>query len=179
MIAPVQNATIAASAEPSTANEDETRRAVAAVLETHRLGFLHLDPEQLASIWDRQHEPLVYIAQEKEEPIYGWAAIQRYLTALPEHLEQVLAKDLDDVQIDVLGDTAIAFFTSRSIVKLKGHATKYEPTGRVSIIFRRTSEGWRAIHFHESAPSAQAMQVMQVMQVMHATQVNPYFLRLG
>jgi hypothetical protein len=30
--------------------------------------------------------------------------------------------------------------------------------GRVSMILRRTSEGWRAIHFHESARSAQAMQ---------------------
>jgi hypothetical protein len=71
------------------------------VIETYRLGFLHLDPEQLASIWDRQHEPLVYVAQEKEEPIRGWAAIERYLAALPEHLDEVLAKDLDNVQIDV------------------------------------------------------------------------------
>ncbi len=150
-----------ASATPSTANEDENRHRIAALIETHRLGFLHLDPEQLASIWDRQHEPLVYIAQEKEEPIHGWAAIQRYLAAIPEHLEEVLAKDLDDVQIDVIGDTAVAFFTSRSRVKLRGRSTRYEPIGHVSMIFRRTSDGWRVIHFHESARSAQAAQITQ------------------
>jgi ketosteroid isomerase-like protein len=151
MIAPVQSS-------------DESRRAVAAVIETYRLAFLHLDLTQLASIWDRQHEPLVYVAQEKEEPIYGWAAIQRYLAALPEHLEEVLAKNLDDVQIDVLGDTAIVFFTSRATVKLKGRVAKYEPIGHVTMIFRQTPEGWRAIHYHESARSAQAAQVAQSMQ---------------
>jgi ketosteroid isomerase-like protein len=168
MIAPVRNAASPASAGPSTI-EDEVRRAVAAAIEVHRMGFLHLDPEQLASIWDHQHEPLIYVAQEKEEPIRGWTAIHAYLAALPEHLDEVLAKDLDDVQIDVLGDTAIAFFTSRSRVKLKGHRTmNYEPIGHVSMIFRRTSEGWLAIHFHESARSAQAAQVMQTMQALDA-----------
>jgi ketosteroid isomerase-like protein len=161
MTAPVQNAASTASARRSTPNEDEARRAVAAAVETYRLGFLRLDPEQLASVWDRQHEPLVYIAQEKDEPIHGWAAIQLYLAGLPEHLDRVLSKELEDVKIDVLGDTAIVFFTSRSSVKLKGRPTKYDPIGHVSMIFRRTSEGWRAIHFHESARSAQAAQVMQ------------------
>jgi ketosteroid isomerase-like protein len=164
MTAPVQAAASTASPKSSTSNEKETRHAVAAVLETHRLGFLHLDPEQLASVWDRQHEPLTYVAQEKEEPIRGWPAIQRYLAALPEHLDEVSAKELDDVQIDVLGDTAIAFFTSRSSVKIKGYPAKYEPIGHVSMILHRTSEGWRAIHFHESARSEQAAEVARSMQ---------------
>lgn len=159
----IQNAASTASTKLST-SEKESRHAIAAVLETHRLGFLHLDPEQLASIWDRQHEPLIYVAQEKEEPILGWSAIERYLAALPEHLDEVLAKALDDVQIDVLGDTAIAFFTSRSSVRLKGRPTKYEPISHVSMIFHRTSEGWRAVHFHESARSEQAAQVVRSMQ---------------
>jgi hypothetical protein len=36
------------------------------------------------------------------------------------------------------------------------------------MIFRRTSEGWRAIHFHESARSAQAAQAAQAAQGMQA-----------
>jgi ketosteroid isomerase-like protein len=119
-------------------------------------GFLHLDPQQLASIWDRHHDPFIYVAQEKNEAIHGWAAIQRYFAALPEHLDEVKAKDLEGVQIDILGDTAIAFFTSRSSVRLKARPVKYEPTARVSFIFQRTSAGWRAVHYHESALSAQA-----------------------
>jgi ketosteroid isomerase-like protein len=165
MIAPAQNAPSNATAKPSTSSEEEPRHAVLAVIETYRLAFLHLDVDQLASVWDREHEPLVYVAQEKDEPILGWAAIEGYLAALPEHLDEVLSKVLDDVQIDVLGETAIAFFTSRSSVKLEGHPTmKYEPMGHVSMIFRRTPEGWRAIHLHESARSAQAAEVIQAMK---------------
>ena len=94
------------------------------------------------------------------EPTYGWPAIQRYLAALPRHLEEVLAKEVKDLKIDVLGDTALAFFNSRSRVKLKTRAGLHEPSFRVSMIFRRAPAGWRAIHSHESALSAQAAQAM-------------------
>jgi ketosteroid isomerase-like protein len=141
-------------------DETEAERAVAALIETYRQGFLHLDPDQIASIWDPQHDPLIYVAQEKNEPSYGWAAIRGYMAALPEHLERVLAKEVTNLQIDILGDTAIAFFISHSSVKLKARTALHEPTFRVSMIFQRTSAGWRAIHFHESALSAQAAQVM-------------------
>jgi hypothetical protein len=71
-----------------------------------------------------------------------------------------VVKEITDVQIDILGDTAIAFVISHSRVKLKSRASLREPTFRVSMVFLRTSAGWRAIHFHESALSAQAAQVM-------------------
>src|SRR5471030_1871432 len=125
----------------------EAERAIAGLIETYRQGFLNLDPDRIASIWDPRHEPLIYVAQEKKEPTYGWTAIQLYIAALPEHLEKVVAKEITDVQIDILGDTAIAFFISHSSVKLKARAALHEPTFRVSIIFRRTPAGGRAIHF--------------------------------
>jgi hypothetical protein len=65
---------------------------------------------------------LIYVAQENQEPTYGWAAIQRCIAALPEHIEKVLAKEVKDLQIDILGNTAIAFFVSHSSVKLKTRA---------------------------------------------------------
>lgn len=141
-------------------NEKDAEHAVAALIETYRQGFLHLDPEQIASIWDAEHEPLIYVAQEMKEPTYGWPAIQRYMAALPEHLEKVFAKEVKDLKIDVLGDTAIAFFISHSSVKLKARAELHQPTFRVTMIFQRYPAGWRAIHFHESSLSAQAAQAM-------------------
>jgi hypothetical protein len=144
----------------SRSDDLEPARAIASLIETYRQGFLHLDPGQIASIWDPEHEPLIYVAQEEEEPIYGWVTIQRYIEALPTHLEKVLAKEVKDVQIDVLSDTGIAFFVSHSSVKLKARDALHEPTFRVSMVFHRTPAGWRAIHFHESALSAQAAQAM-------------------
>ena len=52
--------------------------------------------------------------------IKGWPAIKRYYEALPEHLEQMLAKAVDDVRLDVLGDAAAVFFQFHSKVKIRG-----------------------------------------------------------
>lgn len=159
MDAPTQKAATLVSPELSATGEN--RQSIAAALETYRLGFLQMDTQQLTSIWDRHHEPLIYLAQEKDEPIYGWDGIQKYYAALPEHVEKLLSKNLDDLKIDVLGEIAIAFFTSRSTVMLKGRPTKYEPISHVTMIFHRTLDGWLAIHYHESARSEQSAQVMR------------------
>lgn len=141
-------------------NETEAERAVAALIETYRQGFLQLDLERIASIWDTRHEPLIYVAQEMKEPTYGWPAIQRYMAALPEHVEKVLSKEIRDVRIDILGEAALAFFTSHSSVKLRARPGLHEPHFRASMVLHRTSAGWRVIHFHESSLSAQAAQAM-------------------
>jgi ketosteroid isomerase-like protein len=132
-----------------------TARVVAELIETYRQGFLKLDPERLGTIWDQDHAPLVYVAMEKSEPMYGWAAIERYYAALPEHLEKIVAKKVDNVSIDPLGDTAVAFFKFHSTVKLKAHEGLYRPSSRVTMLFRHTQAGWRLIHYHESALAAQ------------------------
>jgi ketosteroid isomerase-like protein len=144
----------------SQVSKSDDERAIAIQIETYRQGFLHLSPEQIASIWDVHHAPLIYVAQEMREPTYGWDAIHRYLAALPDHLEKVLSKSLSDVRIDVLGDTAIVFFISHTTAKLKRQAALHEPTFRATMIFQRTAEGWRVIHYHESSLAALAQQVV-------------------
>ena len=139
-------------------HQSEGHVAISALIESYRNGFLHLDQEQLESIWDRHYNSLIYVAQEKEEPIYGWTAIQQYFEALSNHLDAILAKHIEDVQIDILGDAAFAFFISRSSVRLKGRLTIYEPVARITMLFRRNGPEWRAIHYHESALSAQSAQ---------------------
>jgi len=147
-----------------TANPAE---AVADLIETYRQGFLQLDPQRLGSIWDHGHDPLIYVAMERPEPMHGWPAIEQYFEALPDHLEKMVAKKIDDIRIDPLGDAAIAFFQFHSTVKLKGGEGLYQPSGRVSMLFRHTQAGWRAIHYHESALAAQAADQISRMQSIH------------
>jgi ketosteroid isomerase-like protein len=135
---------------------NESQSAVAALIETYRQGFLRLDPELLGSIWDREHDPLVYVAMERPRPIYGWPGIKHYYEALPAHLEQMLAKSVDDIKIDVLGSAAAAFFQFHSKVRIRGREGQHELAGRATMLFRDTPAGWRVIHFHESAPLAAA-----------------------
>ena len=138
----------------------EAEREIAAQIETYRQGFLHLDPDEIASIWDAHHDPLIYVAQEKTEPTYGWPAIHSYLAALPEHVEKIVAKELKDLKIDVVGDAALAFFNSHSTIRLRGVQGLHETDFRVTMLFHRTPDGWRVIHFHESALSAQAARAL-------------------
>jgi len=144
--------------------ETGTQKAVADLVETYRQGFLQLDPIRLGSVWDREHIPLIYIAMERPEPIQGWSAIEHYFEALPQHLEQMVEKKIDSLRVDVFGDAAAAFFEFHSIVKLKGSEGLYRPSGRVTMLFKRTQAGWRAIHYHESALAAQAADQIKRME---------------
>jgi ketosteroid isomerase-like protein len=139
-----------------TQQETSNQRTVLELIESYRQGFLQLDPGRLASIWDREHIPLVYFAMERPEPIQGWSAIENYFKALPQHLEQVIEKKIGPIKVDAFGDAAVAFFESHSIVKLKGGEGLYRPSARATMCFHRALGGWRAIHYHESALAAQA-----------------------
>src|SRR5690349_14279240 len=127
--------------------EKATQKAVADLVESYRQGFLQLDPIRLGSIWDREHIPLIYIAMERPEPLHGWSAIAHYFEALPQHLQQMVEKKIDSLEVDVFGDAAAAFFEFHSIVKLKGSEGQYRPNGRVTMLFKQTQAGWRAVHY--------------------------------
>lgn len=147
-----------------TRQEISTQRAVTDLIETYRQGFLHLDPQRLGSIWDREHVPLIYVAMERPEPIEGWPAIEDYFAALPQHLEQMVEKNIGPIKVDAFGDAAAAYFEFHSVVRLKGGAGLYRPTGRVTMLFKRTQTEWRAIHYHESALAAQAAEQINRMK---------------
>ena len=107
---------------------------------------------------------------ERPKPIHGWLAIEKYFEALPNHLEQMVTKKIDGIRIDLLGDTAIAFFQFHSKVKLKGSEGLYQPGGRVTMLFRHTKARWRAIHYHESGLAAQTADQIHRMQTAHKWQ---------
>jgi len=156
-----------------TLQETSTQRAVADLIETYRQGFLQLDPARLASIWDRQHLPLIYVAMERPEPIQGWSAIEKYFDALPQHLEQMVEKTIDPIKVDAFGDAAAAYFEFHSIVKLRGGAGLYRPSGRVTMLFKRTQTDWRAVHYHESALAAQAADQINRMKAIAQSHERP------
>ena len=156
-----------------TQQETSTQRAVADLIETYRQGFLQLDPRRLGSIWDREHIPLIYVAMERPEPILGWSAIEKYFEELPQHLEQMVEKKIDQIKVDAFGDAAAAFYEFHSIVKLRGGKGLYRPSGRVTMLFKRTQTEWRAIHYHESALAAQAADQINRMKAVAKSRDHP------
>jgi ketosteroid isomerase-like protein len=157
-----------------TQQETSAQKAVTDLIETYRRGFLQLDPERLGSIWDHEHTPLIYVAMERPEPLQGWSAIEHYFEALPQHLEQMVEKTIGPIEVDVFGDAAAAaFFEFHSIVRLKGGAGLYRPSGRVTMLFKRTQASWRAIHYHESALAAQAAEQINRMKAIAESRERP------
>lgn len=133
--------------------------AVTNVVERYRQGFLSLDAPALATLWDLDHTPLIYVAQEASQPISGAEAIRNYYSGLGTHLDGIDAMAIDDVVIDVAGDTALAFFGFTVRARLKGQDRVHDPSGRVTMILRRTDGGdWRIVHYHESALAHHAAQ---------------------
>lgn len=121
--------------------------------------FLAIDADALAALWDKTHAPLVYVAMEKEEPIRGWPAIRGYYDALPTVLARMTDMRVSNLEIDTLGNVALAYFDFAATAELRQTGATISPAGRVTIAFHRTASGWRMIHYHESALAASAEQV--------------------
>lgn len=128
--------------------------AITKLLEAYRDGFHRLDFGQLCSLWDAKHEDLIYVAQELSAPLHGWDAIEDYYARTTDSPEPMIAMTLDAISIQTFGDTALAFFN------FLAHAEKnLELPGRVSMVFRRSGDGWKLVHYHESAVAAKAKEL--------------------
>lgn len=132
-------------------SKDETQ--LKSVVEAFRMAFLAVDPKALSDPWAQDHHRLSYIAMEKGERLRGWAAIHRYLNDLPNHLAAMQRMDIQDLEIDVLGDVALLCFDFAATVTFQG-GSGASPAGRVSMLLQHRRDIWRIIHYHESARAA-------------------------
>lgn len=132
-------------------NKDETQ--LKSVVEAFRIAFLAVDPKALSDLWARDHHRLSYVAMEKDRRLRGWAAIHRYLNDLPNHLAAMQRMDIQDLEIDVLGDFALLCFDFTATVTFRS-GSGASPAGRVSMVLKHQRDTWRIIHYHESARAA-------------------------
>ena len=132
---------------------DQDRHAISRLIEQYRDGLATLDVEQLQGIWDRTHEPLIYIALERADVIRSWGGIAAYYERLAESLAQVDVIDLGDVTIDLLGGAALVYLQFHFEGALHGQTRIAD--GRITFGVHRTGGDWRVIHYHESARGPQ------------------------
>jgi ketosteroid isomerase-like protein len=133
---------------------DDDASAIAAVVEQYRRGFAALDPDALVDLWDPTFSGIIYVAQEKPEPLHGWAAVEDYYRALP-HVIPVAATEemrVTDLSVEVFGDVALAFAKFHFVGERRDGGGEFTADGRVTFVLRRTEAQWRMVHYHESAP---------------------------
>jgi ketosteroid isomerase-like protein len=129
-------------------DNQQDRQQITALLDQYRQGFAVLDAARLMRIWDQEYNQIIYIAQEKAEPVRGWEGVAQYYQRVVQLLEKAKTMELSDVSIDILGDVAYAFLNFHFESQINGHP--HIADGRVTFLLHRTLIGWKAIHYHES-----------------------------
>ena len=132
--------------------KDHDTQQVMKVLEKYSTSWEAMDWEGLKSIWDRGYDHILYIPEEREQPIRGWTEVEEYFRHAAQSVATMYAMQLSDIVIDVFGDTAYAFCNFYFKADIKRKAETFETGGRNTYILRRRDDGWKVIHYHESRP---------------------------
>ena len=127
----------------------QERQQVEAVIRDWMSAFESIDIERVKSLWDKDYPNLLYIAEENDDHLEGWAAIDQYYNGLADLVES-MDWAIDNLVVDVFGDAAYAYHTFLVHADVKGLDHKIEANGRNTFVLRRVGGGWKIIHYHES-----------------------------
>jgi ketosteroid isomerase-like protein len=137
------------------AASEQDRQQIMALIEQYRRGFGAMDIEGLKAIWDQDYDNILYIPQEKAQPVRGWASVEQYYESVARLFKRVMTMRVSDVSLDVFGDVAYAYCVFHFESEMQGQ--RHVADGRDTFILRRKSGIWKVIHYHESRPGPVAM----------------------
>ena len=133
-------------------SKEQDTQHIMQVLEQYSKSWEAMEWEGLKSIWDPDYEHILYIPEERAEPVRGWAEVEAYFRHAAESVIRVEAMRLSDITIDVFGDTAYAFCNFHFEADIKRLAETFVTGGRNTFILHRQNGVWKVIHYHESRP---------------------------
>ena len=127
----------------------QDKQQVESVIQEWRSAFAAKDMAGVKSLWDQSYSQLLYVAEENNDHLSGWAAIDEYYNAIPD-LVGDMDWALDNLTVDVGGDMAYAYITFRVEASVPSLNRTVIANGRNTFVLRRTGGQWRIIHYHES-----------------------------
>ncbi len=128
--------------------EDEAR--IRAACEAFGQAIQAADLAAAEQLWDRDYEHLVYQPEEYERPCRSWDDIVSYLNYIPTVVESIPEWREIESDVAVLGDAAIVYSLVMTSFQLKDVREPLDGEVRFTFGLRRTPDGWRLIHCHES-----------------------------
>jgi ketosteroid isomerase-like protein len=126
----------------------QDKQQVQGVIEEWERALQAASPGRLKALWDQSYPQLLYIAEENDDALTDWGAIDKYYDALPQFVEKMDGK-FDNLTVDVIGDAAYAYITFVMNVDVKGGGPMVF-NGRNTFVLRKTGGQWKMIHYHES-----------------------------
>jgi ketosteroid isomerase-like protein len=127
--------------------DDET--AIRAVSTAFAQAAQAMDLEAMKELWDDGYEHLVLQPEEHELPFMTWDAIVDYWRQLPGFVSRIEGREYSS-HVAVLGDVALVYWRGHTTVEFKDSSESLAGDSRLSAALRRTDDGWRFIHWHES-----------------------------
>jgi ketosteroid isomerase-like protein len=112
-----------------------------------------MDFETLKGLWDSEYEHLVYQPEEYQRACRSWDDIVNYFDYIPKVVDSI--PEWREVASDValVGEAAFVYSVFATRFNLKNDGQPLEGEVRFSFGLRRTSDGWRFFHCHESRRS--------------------------
>lgn len=131
------------------------------------------DYEALLQLWDRDFDGAIYMAEEVDPPLHGWARIEKYFNPVPGvQILEGIRNEYSEVRASYLAeDLAVATYRLRFDIKVRRQPAM-SSWDRVMAIFRRKEDGWRLLAYAE-APMAPLTMVRRMLE----GQVPPEFER--
>jgi uncharacterized protein (TIGR02246 family) len=127
----------------------QERQQVEAVIQEWKSAFEAKNIDRIKALWDQDYPQLLYIAEENNDHLSGWAAIDNYYNAIPGGVES-MDWTLDNLTVDVIGDAAYAYVNFHVEAVVKDLDKPMIANGRDTFVLRKTGGQWKIIHYHES-----------------------------
>jgi ketosteroid isomerase-like protein len=122
------------------------------------------DYEALLAMWDREFVGAIYMAEEVDPPMHGWARIDKYFNPVPGiKILDGIYNEYSDVRASYLAeDLAVATYHLRFDIKVRRQKAM-SSWDRVMAVLRRQDDGWKLVAYAE-APMAPLTMVRRMLE---------------
>lgn len=124
--------------------------AVKKVVRRWARAFSALDAETILSLWDSKYPKILHQAEEFPDPVRGWQELTHYNRTMMQIASNLRDQSVLDLEADVIGDMAWVYLRGTITFDVQGMDKPITGQARQTFILRKTSDGWKFIHYHES-----------------------------
>jgi len=150
---------------------DDDRFNITALIARYSKVLNTMDIDGIAQIWDRRDGDLYYIAEEVPDPMIGWDAIAAYWALNKQYISRMSMRTGQLHMHAIAADLAIVMFPMHWNAAV-GDQTPVGGDVNVTAVLRHTSDGWKFIHYAESALGA-----FPFLRRVYERAVDPDFLQ--
>jgi uncharacterized protein (TIGR02246 family) len=117
------------------------------LLDRFERGWRKANAADLIGLWDPTCSDSIYIAAERDEPVYGFAGVKQYYTDAVA-MFPITSMKIDNVHIHEYGSVAFAYCEIAIGFKVEENEHLVHP--RATFVLRKREGQWYCIEYHES-----------------------------